>query len=51
VPGTDLRYVHLDIEDGPHEVRGTAAFGVLTYAFDDFVSYAFTGGLNLVKSR
>ena len=51
VPGTELRFVHLTIEDGPHEVRGTAAFGVLTYAYDDFVSYAFTGGLNLIKSR
>jgi hypothetical protein len=49
VPGTNKVYAHLEIDDGAHTVSGDRAFGILVYAFDDWVSYAFTGGLNLNK--
>ncbi|MEE2643476.1 MAG: IgGFc-binding protein [Myxococcota bacterium] len=42
-------YQHISLEDGAHRLGGTAPFGILVFAFDDFVSYAFTGGLNLTK--
>ncbi len=50
IPGSELIYLHLDIEDGPHRLRGSHPFGIVAYAFDDWVSYAFTGGLNLIKA-
>lgn len=50
IPGADSIYLHLDIEDGPHRLRGSHPFGIVAYAFDDWVSYAFTGGLNLIKA-
>ncbi len=49
VPGTTRVFVHLRVPDGPHRVAGDDAFGIVVYAYDDFVSYAFTGGLNLEK--
>ncbi|MCA9524984.1 MAG: IgGFc-binding protein, partial [Myxococcales bacterium] len=49
VPGTNRVFKHVPLDDGAHRVTGDAPFGVLVFAFDDFVSYAFTGGLNLEK--
>ena len=49
VPGSTRVYKHVPVEDGPHQVSGDKAFGIVVFAFDDFVSYAFTGGLNLIK--
>lgn len=49
VPGTGRVYKHLSIGDGAHRLTGDSPFGILVFAFDDFVSYAFTGGLNLTK--
>ena len=49
VPGTGRVFKHIEIGDGPHRIQGDAPFGLLVFAFDDFVSYAFTGGLNLEK--
>mgnify|MGYP001942903477 CR=1 FL=1 len=49
IPGSTDIYKHIQIDDGPHEVVSNFPFGILTYAFDDYVSYAFTGGLNLIK--
>jgi hypothetical protein len=49
VPGTGRVYKHLSITDGAHRLSGDSPFGILVFAFDDFVSYAFTGGLNLTK--
>lgn len=34
----------LEIEAGVHEVEGSEAFGVYSTGFDDFASYAYTGG-------
>jgi hypothetical protein len=49
VLGEDWVFVHRAVEDGPHEVTGDQRFGVVVYAYDDWVSYAFTGGLDLLK--
>jgi hypothetical protein len=49
VPGTNWVYGHLGIEDGTHFIQGSRPFGMVVFAYDDYVSYAFTGGLNLDK--
>lgn len=49
VQGGQTQYLHVPLEDGAHQIRGTTAIGITIFAFDDFVSYAFTGGLNLTK--
>jgi hypothetical protein len=49
VPGADVVFKHIPIVDGPHRVQSDRPFGILVFAYDDFVSYAFTGGLNLRK--
>ena len=49
VLGSPVKYLHLPIQDGPHRLNGNAPFGILVFAYDDFVSFAFTGGLNLTK--
>lgn len=49
VPGTTRVYAHILLENGAHRLRGDQPFGIVVYAFDDFVSYAFSGGLNLDK--
>lgn len=49
IPGSEYRYTYVEIGDGPHRVSGTRPFGIVAFAFDDWVSYAFTGGLNLNK--
>ncbi len=49
VAGSILQYKHVVIGDGVHRLQGRAPFGIVVYAYDDFVSYAFTGGLNLTK--
>lgn len=42
-------FAHIPLSDGPHHIEADAPFGIVVYAYDDFVSYAFTGGLNLTK--
>ena len=43
-------FLHIPLaNDGAHTIRGELPFGIIVYAYDDFVSYAFTGGLNLSK--
>ncbi|MCA9539579.1 MAG: IgGFc-binding protein, partial [Myxococcales bacterium] len=49
VPGSNYFYKHVPVDDGPHLIEGRSLFGIMVYAYDDFVSYAFTGGLNLTK--
>lgn len=49
IPGSGVAYKHLSLQDGAHTLVGRAAFGIVVYAYDDYVSYAFTGGLNLSK--
>lgn len=42
---------HIPVEPGPHFVssENQVPFGLIVYGLDDYVSYAFTGGLNLSK--
>lgn len=49
VPGQNHIYAHIPVEEGPHLISGDLPFGLVVYAYDDYVSYAFTGGLNLTK--
>jgi hypothetical protein len=49
VMGDTFVSVTVPLEDGAHRMVGDMPFGILVYAYDDWVSYAFTGGLNLLK--
>lgn len=49
VPGSTLVYKDFEVEDGPHRIAGDQPFGILVYAYDDYVSYAYTGGQNIIK--
>jgi hypothetical protein len=49
IPGVAQKYVHVELTDGAHKIEGSAPFSIMVIAYDDFVSYAFTGGLNLSK--
>lgn len=49
IDGSGYVYKHLPLGDGAHSMQGRAPFGIVVYAYDNFVSYAFTGGLNLTK--
>lgn len=40
---------HIPLDDGPHRITAQAPMGIVVYAYDDFVSYAYTGGLDLAK--
>jgi hypothetical protein len=49
-PDLGIARVHIPVDEGPHRISGdAAAFGIVTYGYDDYVSYAYTGGLNLTK--
>ena len=49
IQGAPQKYIHVELDDGGHTLFGTAPFSIMVTAYDDFVSYAFTGGLNLSK--
>jgi hypothetical protein len=49
IPGSTRVFKHISVSDGPHRLQANRPFGILVVAYDDFVSYAFTGGLNLRK--
>ena len=49
IPGVGQKYIHVELTDGAHKVEGSSPFSIMVIAYDDFVSYAFTGGLNLSK--
>jgi hypothetical protein len=51
VGGSDHVALHVPVDDGAHTVEGTAPFGLIIYAYDQYVSYAYSGGLDLVKRR
>lgn len=41
---------HIKVEPGPHTIEsGTVPFGIVAYGYHDYVSYAYTGGLDLAK--
>ena len=41
----------LRVDEGPHVIESTQGdrFGIMVYAFDSHVSYAYPGGLDLIK--
>ncbi|MEO1271777.1 MAG: hypothetical protein AAFX99_27100, partial [Myxococcota bacterium] len=44
--GTGLSWLRTPVSDGGHRLEGTRPFGLITYGFDCFISYATVGGLN-----
>lgn len=40
---------HLQVQPGPHHIEADEPFGLVAYGYDDYVSYAYTGGMNLTK--
>ena len=50
VRGSTRVYKHLPLTDGPHRVTGSAAFGIVVFAYDDYVSFAFAGGMDLKRN-
>ncbi|MFW5966297.1 MAG: IgGFc-binding protein [Persicimonas sp.] len=42
---------HVPVDAGPHYIasENQIRFGIVVYGYDDYVSYAYTGGLNLKK--
>ncbi len=49
IPGSDHAFLHVPIADGPHRLDGDQRFAIVVFAYDDYVSYAFAGGLDLGK--
>ncbi len=49
IEGRDTVFVHIQIEDGAHQLAGDRPFAIIVYAYDSYVSYAFAGGLDLGK--
>jgi hypothetical protein len=48
-PISGLIRAHVPVDPGPHRLSAQVPFGLVVYGYDDFVSYAYTGGLNLNK--
>ncbi len=40
---------HIEVEPGPHQISAVVPFGLIVYGFDNYVSYSYTGGLDLTK--
>jgi hypothetical protein len=49
INGSAQVYKYIELTDGPHILEAMQPFGITVFAYDDYVSYAFTGGLNLTK--
>ena len=50
IPSSSYQYIYLDLIDGAHKLEGNLPMGLVVFAYDDYVSYAYTGGLNLSKT-
>ncbi|MBA2664706.1 MAG: IgGFc-binding protein [Bradymonadaceae bacterium] len=48
-PDQTMMRAHIPVGDGPHTISAPLAFGLVAYGYDNYVSYAYTGGLDLVK--
>lgn len=40
---------HIPVQPGPHTIRAAVPLGIIVYGYDNYVSYAYTGGLDLKK--
>ena len=40
---------HIEVEPGPHQIEANSPFGLVVYGYDNYVSYSYTGGLDLTK--
>ncbi len=40
---------HIPVDPGPHQIESHVPFGLIVYGYDDYVSYAYTGGLDFKK--
>ncbi|RAL20964.1 hypothetical protein DL240_14940 [Lujinxingia litoralis] len=40
---------HIPLEPGPQTIESLVPLGLVVYGYDNYVSYAYTGGLNLTK--
>jgi hypothetical protein len=49
LPNANFSRVHIPVEPGPHEISANVDFGIVAYGYHDYVSYAYTGGLDLAK--
>jgi hypothetical protein len=49
LPAEGFVRAHIPLEPGPHTMSSDVPFGIVVYGYDDYVSYAYTGGLNLSK--
>lgn len=45
----NIARAHIEVSEGPHRIEAPIPFGIIVYGYDDFVSYAYTGGLDLTK--
>ncbi len=50
---SSMSMAHIEVEPGPHTIESPAAmpFGLIVYGFDNYVSYSYTGGLDLAKDN
>ncbi len=48
-PDGQWQRLHIEVEPGPHTISAQLPFGIVVYGYDDYVSYAYTGGLDLTK--
>ncbi len=50
-PDAQVARAHIEVEAGPHRIStpNSIPFGIVSYGYDDYVSYAYTGGLDLAK--
>jgi hypothetical protein len=55
-PGMDSRAINgqfpvyvVPVKGGAHQIKSTAKVGVTIYGYDSYVSYGYTGGLDLVQ--
>lgn len=45
----NILMAHIEVDPGPHQISSNSPFGLVVYGYDNYVSYAYTGGLDLTK--
>jgi hypothetical protein len=49
IPDTDKYKLWIEVEEGSHTLKANRPVGLYVYGFSNYVSYAYTAGLNLQK--